>query len=261
MKIKIPLITPFAMVHHRVIITVTIIEAIIALLVWQMSGGGLIPGPLKVLKALSEIIKMQDFVTNLMSSLMLTFKGMIFSIIPALLICYMGTLPLLRPVVKFISQCRYLTLTGLIFLFTLLTKNGSDLKISLLLFGIIPFFVTSFASIIAEIKSEEYDLCTTLRYNKWETLFEVIVLGRIDQAIEVMRQNFAISWLMITMVEGLSMSEGGLGVALIKANKYVNLPRVFGILIIIFCMGLAFDFILNFTRQWLFPYSRLQRAK
>ena len=258
MRIKIPLLTPFSIVHHRVIITLTIVEAILAVILWQLSGGGLIPGPVRVLKAMNELIHMSDFATNFMSSLVLTAKGMVFSIVPALLICYMGTIPVFRPAVKFISQCRYLTLTGLIFLFTLLTKNGSSLKMSLLLFGIIPFFVTSFASIIAQIKTEEYDLCTTLRYNRWETLFEVIILGRIDQAFEVMRQNFAISWLMITMVEGLSMSEGGLGVALIRANKILDLPKVFAVMIIIFMVGLAFDFVLNFTRRWLFPYCRLQ---
>jgi len=233
----------------------------VALVLWQLAGGGLIPGPIKVLKAIGDILRSPDFITNLFSSLILTFKGMVLSIIPALIICYLSSLPLFRPVVKFVSQCRYLTLTGLIFLFTLLTKNGGELKMGLLLFGIIPFFVTSFSSVIAEIKSEEYDLCTTLRYNKWETLFEVIILGRLDQAIEVMRQNFAISWLMITMVEGLSMSEGGLGVALIKANKYIDLPRVFGFLVIIFSIGLIFDFSLNFIRRWLFPYCKLEKAK
>jgi ABC-type nitrate/sulfonate/bicarbonate transport system permease component len=261
MKIKIPLLTPFSYVPQKVMLVAAIVEIAMALLAWQMTGGGLIPGPSRVLKAMGELLRMSDFSTNLMASLVLTFKGMVFSIVPALIICYMGTIPIFRPIVKFISQCRYLTLTGLIFLFTLLTKDGSSLKISLLLFGIIPFFVTSFASIMAGIKTEEYDLCTTLRFNKWETLFRVVIRGRIDQAFEVMRQNFAISWLMITMVEGLSMSEGGLGVALIRANKILDLPKVFAVMIIIFVMGLAFDFILNFLRQWLFPYCRLQVSK
>ena len=261
MKFKIPLLTPFAIVEHKVIVITTVIEIAVALLFWQMSGGGLIPGPFKVLKAMGSIVQSSDFITNLFSSLILTFKGMVFSIIPALIVCYLSTLPMFRPALKFISQCRYLTLTGLIFLFTLLTKDGSQLKISLLLFGIIPFFVTSFAAIMDGIKSEEYNLCTTLRYNRWETLYEVIILGRLDQALEVMRQNFAISWLMITMVEGLSMSEGGMGVALIKANKYLDLPRVFGILVMIFIIGLVFDFTLYTSRRWLFPYCRLQRAK
>ena len=43
-----------------------------------------------------------------------------------------------------------------------------------------------------------------------------------DALFEVMRQNFAISWMMITMVEGYAMSEGGIGTMMIKSNKYLS---------------------------------------
>jgi NitT/TauT family transport system permease protein len=76
-----------------------------------------------------------------------------------------------------------------------------------------------------------------------------------------MRQNFAIAWMMITMVEGLSMSEGGLGTMLIKSNKYIDLGTVFSILIIIFVVGIFFDFLLGQLRYWLFPYTKLQAPK
>jgi ABC-type nitrate/sulfonate/bicarbonate transport system permease component len=184
-----------------------------------------------------------------------------FSILIALAVTYLSLIPLFSLLSKFIIKCRYLTLTGLIFLFTLLTKNGSDLKISLLIFGIVPFFVTSLLTIIDAINIEEYELCKTLRMNSWKTLWEVVILGRLDQVIEVMRQNFAIAWMMITMVEGLSMSEGGLGTMLIKSNKYVDLGTVFSILIIIFVIGIFFDFLLGQIRYWLFPYTKLQLRK
>ena len=183
------------------------------------------------------------------------------SIIIALVVCYLSLIPFFNPIAKFIIKCRYLTLTGLIFLFTLLTSNGSNLKLSLLIFGIVPFFVTSLLSIIDSINEQEYELCKTLRMNNWQTLLEVIIIGRLDQVIEVMRQNFAIAWMMITMVEGLSMSEGGLGTMLIKSNKYIDLGTVFAVLIIIFIMGVFFDFTLAKIRSWFFPYTKLQMRK
>ena len=97
--------------------------------------------------------------------------------------------------------------------------------------------------------------------NSWQTLQEVIIIGRLDQVIEVVRQNFAIAWMMITMVEGLSMSEGGLGTLLIKSNKFIDLGTVFAILIIIFLIGVCFDFLLAKMRIWLFPYTNLQLRK
>lgn len=257
MKLFIPLTT----ITKKSRVMVVSIEILLALTIWHFSGGGLIPGPIEVIKAMLALFCDTDFIPSLITSLTLTIKGMAFSIIIALLISYLSVIPVFNPVAKFVIKCRYLTLTGLIFLFTLLTKNGSDLKISLLIFGIVPFFVTSLLSIISNISQQEYDLCTTLRYKRWETVYEVIILGRFDQIFEVMKQNFAISWLMITMVEGLSMSEGGLGVMLIKANKYINLPKVFALLIIVFMIGIAFDFLFGVIRKWLFPYANLNLNK
>jgi len=67
--------------------------------------------------------------------------------------------------------------------------------------------------------------------------------------------------MMITMVEGLSMSEGGLGTMLIKSNKYIDLGKVFGILFIILLLGIMFDYLLGQLRLWFFPYAKYQTLK
>jgi ABC-type nitrate/sulfonate/bicarbonate transport system permease component len=253
---------PLDHVKGHTFMLLVIIEASIALLLWQVFGsGGLIPTPLKVAEAVIKIIPTEYFLDNFFSSLGLMFTGMGISIVIALLVCYLSLIPFFYPLARFITKCRYLTLTGLIFLFTLLTQDGHQLKISLLIFGIVPFFVTSFLSIIDSINSQEYELCKTLRMNNWQTLWEVVIIGRLDQVLEVMRQNFAIAWMMITMVEGLSMAEGGLGTMLIKSNKYIDLSTVFAILVIIFGLGILFDYLLGQIRFWLFPYTKLQIRK
>jgi NitT/TauT family transport system permease protein len=189
---------------------------------------------------------------------MLTLKAMLYSIIITLLFSYLSVMPFFKSIALFIVKCRYLTLTGLIFIFTLLTQDGSQLKLSLLVFGIVPFFVTSFLSVIVHINKQEYELCKTLGYNRWETLYEVIIIGKADQVFEILRQNFAIAWLMITMVEGLSMSEGGIGSLLIKYNKYNDLTNVLALQLVIFIIGVGFDYLLGSLKRWLFPYTKLQ---
>jgi NitT/TauT family transport system permease protein len=253
---------PLASINSRTAITLIIIEGLIAIGLWQFSAhGGLIPTPGKVVDSILRIIGTSDFWDNLFSSLSLTLYGMGISILVALVICYMSLVPVFMPVSKFIIKCRYLTLTGLIFLFTLLTNDGHQLKMGLLIFGIVPFFVTSLLSIIDSINVQEYELCTTLRMSNWQSIYEVVIRGRFDQVFEVMRQNFAIAWMMITMVEGLNMSEGGLGTMLIKSNKYIDLGTVFGILVIIFIIGVFFDYLLSQLRYWFFPYTKLQLKK
>ena len=257
MKKILQVFEPLRVVNHQTIILLIVIEIIAVLLLWQSIGSLLIPSPVKVSKSFFIILTSKEFFDNLFSSLGLTLRGMFFSIIIALVIGYLSLIPFFRPVSTFITKCRYLTLTGLIFLFTLLTQNGHQLKISLLIFGIVPFFVTSLVSIFQNINSQEYDLCRTLKMNNWQTLKEVVIIGRIDSVFEVMRQNFAISWMMITMVEGLSMSEGGLGTMLIKSNKYIDLGSVFGVLFIILLLGIFFDYMLGKLRIWLFPYTKI----
>jgi len=249
---------PFGYINKTTAISLIIGEIVIALVAWQLSGGGLIPTPTKILTSLSTILASNNFYENLFATMGLITQGMGISIVLALLISYLASIPFFLPIAKFVMKCRYLTLTGLIFLFTLLTSNGHQLKISLLIFGIVPFFVTSLVSVIAEISTEEYELSKSLRMSNWEAWYEIVILGRLDQVFEVMRQNFAISWIMITMVEGLNMSEGGLGTMLIKSNKYIDLGTVFGLLVIIFLIGVLSDYFLALLRFWFFPYTRFK---
>lgn len=261
MKTLRSLIEPFAKLPKTAVWGLLAAEAIVALIAWELSGEGLIPGPVKVGSALVKVLGSAAFMENFIASLFLTFKGMGISILIALVISYLSLVPLFKPLADLVVRLRYLTLTGLIFLFMMLTQNGGQLKLSLLIFGIVPFFVTSLLSIIADIDRQEQELCKTLRMGPWRTLWEIVIVGRLDQVLDVMRQNFAIAWMMITMVESLSMSEGGLGTMLIKSNKYMDISTVFALLIVIFLVGLFFDWLLGRLRAWLFPYTRLQIAK
>ena len=230
-------------------------ELVVALVAWQLSGGGLLPTPLRVVDSLFKVFSQSYFFDNFFSTLGLVLQAMGLSIVIAMAVSYLYLIPVFSPIARFIMKCRYLTLSGLIFLFTLLTSSGHSLKISLLIFGIVPFFVTSLVSAIDSIDRAEFELCKSLRMSNWQAWKEIVILGRLDYVLEVMRQNFAISWIMITMVEGLNMSEGGLGALLIKSNKYIDLGTVFAILVIIFSIGVCADYSLGLLRKWFFPYS------
>jgi len=249
---------PFGRISRQTLAIMITLQVVITLLLWHTASNGLIPTPGKVAMALLELLSTRLLLDNLLVSLLLTVKAMVYSILITLALAWLSVIPFFKSIAQFIVKCRYLTLTGLIFIFTLLTKDGNQLKLSLLVFGIVPFFVTSFLAVILRIDKQEYELCKTLGYSSWQTLYEVIIVGKADQVFEILRQNFAISWLMITMVEGLNMSEGGIGALLIKYNKYNDLTHVLALQLVIFLIGLFFDYILGTIRQWLFPYTKLQ---
>jgi len=251
---------PFGIINKQTFVIIILVQVAITLLLWHTSSSGLIPKPGHVAVAFGKLITTKLLLDNLLVSLVLTLKAMLYSIIITLFFAYTSVIPFFKSIAQFIVKCRYLTLTGLIFIFTLLTTDGSALKLSLLVFGIVPFFTTSFLAVIIHIDKQEYELCKTLGYNNWQTLYEVIIIGKADQVFEILRQNFAISWLMITMVEGLSMSEGGIGSLLIKYNKYNDLTNVIALQLLLFIIGLCFDFLLGTIRYWLFPHSKLKQA-
>jgi len=86
-------------------------------------------------------------------------------------------------------------------------------------------------------------------------------LGRLDLVVEVIRQNFAISWMMLTLVEGIVRAEGGIGVLLLNNNKLLRLADVFAIQFVILLMGIFLDYAIGLARQLLFPYSKLTLEK
>jgi len=258
MKTMKTIFQPFGQLSRQVFFTMLVAQVVIALVLWQVGSNGLIPSPLQVKKAFLQLLSTRVLWENILVSLGLTLQAMLYSIAITLFFAYLSVLPFFRGLANFLVKCRYLTLTGLIFIFTLLTKDGSQLKLSLLVFGIVPFFVTSFLSVIMAIDKQEYELCKTLGYNNWQTLYEVIIVGKADQVLEILRQNFAIAWLMITLVEGLSMSEGGIGTLLIKYNKYNDIANVMALQGIIFIIGIGFDYGLGSLRKWLFPYAGLK---
>jgi len=61
--------------------------------------------------------------------------------------------------------------------------------------------------------------------------------------------------MMLTMVEGISRAEGGVGAMLLNQNKHFRLPEVFAIQITILLLGLVQDYGIGVTRRLLLPWA------
>jgi NitT/TauT family transport system permease protein len=108
---------------------------------------------------------------------------------------------------------------------------------------------------ISDIPEEEFDHAKTLGCNRWEILWEVVIKGRLDYVIELVRQNFAIAWVMIVTVESILIATGGLGVLIKNGDKLGSNGRVLAVQLLIVLLGIAIDFILTRTRRLVFRYS------
>jgi ABC-type nitrate/sulfonate/bicarbonate transport system permease component len=239
--------------------TIVILIAWIAMtfLYWNFSGTSLLSKPFDILSSANTLITEHYFLTDLLISTGLCIKAMFYAILISYGISLLFVLPAFRPFVTFVSKARFLSTVGLTFIFAQVTADTSSLKTSLLVFCIMVFLVTSFLSIIASIKDSELEYARTLKLNEWESVWHIIIIGKIDQFLDMIRQNFAIAWMMLAMVENLCRADGGIGVVLTDQNKHFHLDAVYAIQIIILLVGIFLDWFLGFLRRTLFPYTTL----
>lgn len=232
-------------------------QAAVALLIWINSPFPILPQPDEVLRAFRTLWFEQGLGRELFTSFMLNLQALGLTLIIALLLSYATVVPFFRPIALAVSKGRFLSLIGLTLVFTLIVGGGRPLKVSLLVFSMTVFFVTSMAAVVLEIPRERFDHARTLRMNEWEVTWEVVILGTVDKALEVLRQNAAIGWMMLTMVEGHVRSEGGIGVLLLDANKHFHLPKVFALQITFLLVGLLQDYGIGVLQRIVSPHARL----
>jgi ABC-type nitrate/sulfonate/bicarbonate transport system permease component len=123
------------------------------------------------------------------------------------------------------------------------------------------FYVTSMAQVVAEIPRSELDHMRVLGASELRILWEVVVRGTLDKALDLLRQNVAMGWAMITMVEGISRAEGGMGAMILNENKHFLLAEVYAILIVILILGLAVDYAMGVLNNAVCPHARLGRVE
>src|SRR5947207_1589831 len=123
--------TPFARINKTTLVTIVVLQVALALVFWHFKSNGLIPRPGKVAEAFVKLLGTKQLLDDVLVSLGLTIKAMFYSILITLFFTYLSVVPFFNTLASFLVKCRYLTLTGLIFIFTLLTQDGSQLKLSL----------------------------------------------------------------------------------------------------------------------------------
>lgn len=225
---------------------------------WFVATAGakkLFPSPAQVWEGFVSLYY-EGLVVHIGSSLLLCFQATLISIVASLIIAYAYPIPLLRPLSKTMSQLRYLPLTGITFYLTILVTNARTMQIWVLVIFMSLYFITSLLAVIKDISLEEIDHARSLKCNRWEILWEVIIKGRVDYVVDVLRQNLAITWMMLVTVESILVAAGGLGVLIKNSDKFMNHGRIFALQLVILLVGLGIDYALNTTRKSLFRYSK-----
>jgi ABC-type nitrate/sulfonate/bicarbonate transport system permease component len=255
----IKLITPFENVS-KTIKTIILVSWIVLLFVmWfiiTMGEKHLFPSPGQVLKGFEELYN-EGLVVHIFNSLKLCFLSIFLAIVLSMLFAYSWPLPLLKPISEFVTKLRFLPFTGLSFYITMIVHDARNMQVWILVIFLTTFLTTSLISVISAIPQEEFDHAKSLKCSRFEVLWQVIVLGRIDYVIDVIRQNLAITWMMLVTVESIVVASGGLGFLIKNSDKFMNHGRIIALQIIILLIGLFLDWFINFLRKAIFRYSKI----
>ncbi len=252
---------PNRVVSPQVMRVIMAVQAAVLLLLWWTSPFKVLPTPPEVLSALRALWLEQGLGPELMASFRLNIVALAASTLLSVGLAYLTVIGAIRPLVEAMTKGRFLSLTGLTFVFMLTVGGGRPLKTALLVFGMTVFYLTSMVAEVAQIPRDRFDHARTLRFSEWQVVWEVVILGTADRALEQLRQNAAIGWMMLTMVEGISRSEGGIGAMLLNQNKHFHLAEVFAIQLVILIVGLLQDYGIGALRRMVLPYADLEKEK
>ena len=233
-------------------------QLVVALVFWVRSPFQVLPRPDEVLRGFRDLWTNQGLGQDLIASFRLNLHALGWMSLIGLSLSYLTVVPFFRPIAAAVGKGRFLSLTGFSLIFVLLTGGGYALKLWILVFGMTVFFVTSMTEVVAAIPRDSFDHARSLRMSEWRVVWEVVVLGTADKAFEVLRQNAAIGWLMLTLVEGIVRVDGGLGAAMLNQQKQFHIENVFAIQLLILIVGLTQHWAIGALRRLFCPYADLR---
>lgn len=254
------LFTPFHQVSSRTSFIIYAIWAFGVIATWtaygMFSDTHLFPTIGQVLEGFSGLYS-EGLITHVFSSLWLCAKSVFCAVLISLFFVYLSPIPSLKPIATILSKFRFLPLTGIAFYITMMVDSGRAIQMWILVIFMSTYLITTLLSMINDIKDEEFDHARALGCNRWEVLWEVVIKGRFDYVLEMIRQNLAIVWMFLVTVESLLAAAGGLGFLIKNSDKFLNHGRIVALQIVILLIGLLLDFIVNKSRKAAFRYSKI----
>jgi NitT/TauT family transport system permease protein len=237
-----------------------IFQVVLLALVWFFADVPFLPQPAGIGRAFVKLLEL-GLASELATSILTGMEATFYTLVISLTLAYLSRMQFFRTIASLVSKLRFNGLVGLTLFFTLLTSSSHMLKISLLVCTLVVWFTTSLLAEFDAIPQEELDHARTLGMSELRVIYEVVVLGRLDRVVEVIRQNTAIAWVMLTTVEGMVRTEGGIGAMLLNQNKQMKFDEIFVIQITILFLGLFQDWWWGKVRRFCFPYADIETKR
>lgn len=222
---------------------------------WSLARPVLFPSPAEVLGAFPALWTEAGLGQELLASLTVNVEALALSTAVALPLAYLSRLPAVRPLALGVSKLRFLSPAVFFVLLLFAAPSGQAVKVLMLAIGEACFLVTAMVGVVQAVPIEALDDARTLRMGEWRVTWYAVVRGTLDQAIDAVRDNAAMGWSMLMMVEGMVRSGGGVGVLILNGEKHFDFANVYAVALAVLAVGLAQDWALGALRQAACPWS------
>jgi len=215
----------------------------------------LLPGPLKVLDALYDLIANRGF----MSDIGISIYRIVISFIAASLVAVplgilMGSFASIEAFFNpFVSAMRYLPAPSFIPILLMWFGTGDAPKLALLFIGVVWFMATIIMDHTKNVRTEFIETGQTLGGNRRQILMTVIVPAVLPDVMTAMRQMLAVSWTYLVIAE-IVASTNGIGAMMMRAKRFIHTDEIIAGIIVIGLLGLVFDYLFRQLRRIMFPY-------
>jgi ABC-type nitrate/sulfonate/bicarbonate transport system permease component len=237
-----------------------VVTLLMLALFWVSVMPSVIPGPLKILAAFPKLMQQQQLLAHWGSTFRLTAIAIFWSVVASLLISFLTVIPVFRPFVALISKMRFLSLVGISIVFVMLADNLTTARIYLLMFGIVPYMTTSILSVIVSAEKLRLDCAKTMGLSPLQQVWHIQVREKAGDIADVIRQNLAMAFMMLTFVELRVREGGGVGVLLEDLHKNGHgYDEIFALQLSILLVGIALDALSFYVIRWAFPFAFVKK--
>ncbi|WP_181771954.1 ABC transporter permease [Amycolatopsis pittospori] len=235
--------------------TLAVLSFAIPLLIWvTLNALGVVnptflPTPVAVFDALLKMIESGELFSDLWATTQRVLLGFGLAVIVSVpLGIVMGTfnagLALFEPV---IAMLRYLPASAFIPLLMIWLGLGEPSKVAVLFLGTVFFNTLMTADAVRGVPRSLIDVSYTLGARRGEVLRKVIVPHALPGMIDATRVNAAAAWNFVVVAE-LINATAGLGLRIMRAQRFTQTDRIFALLIVIGLLGLIIDIALRLLR-------------
>jgi ABC-type nitrate/sulfonate/bicarbonate transport system permease component len=255
------LFTPFEYVNKQTFYGLVAFQTIVLLLVWAfgMPEKSFFPHLGDVIKAWGNMWN-EGLMVHILRTLKLCFVATLISILFSGLVAYLSVIPFFKPIALFFTKLRYNPIVGFTLFLTIATGGGRKLQIILLVIFMSFYFITSLMSAISTIPEEDLYRRKAQKMSRWQILWKVVIMDRLDYLVEIIRQNLSITFMMIVSVEIMSKENGGIGAMLKDLERNLDFAKIFALQITILIIGIILDMLLGYAVAQ-FPSNRKTKTK